>query len=106
MSPNVLENDIDPVISEDEAHARYAEAAVSFMVTARTTSDQFAEDIIILETSVMAGLSAYTEEFVEPFNRLQGLEDLNGDQSPWLNHGTYITMTLSICDTARNLYES
>ena len=40
MSPNVLENDIDPVISEDEAHTRYAEAAVSFMVTARTTSDQ------------------------------------------------------------------
>ena len=40
MSPSVLENDIDPVISEDEAHTRYAEAAVSFMVTARTTSDQ------------------------------------------------------------------
>ena len=89
MDPNVLENDIDPIISQEEAHARYAEAAVSFMVTVRTTSDQFAEDVVILETSVMAGLSVYTEGFVEPFNQLQGLEDLNGDQSPWLNHGTY-----------------
>ena len=87
MSPNVLENDIDPIISQQEAHARYAEAAVSFMVTARTTSDQFTEDVITQETSVISGLAAYTEEFVVPFNRLQELEDRNGEQSPWLNYG-------------------
>ena len=83
----MLENDIDPIISQEEAHARYAEAAVSFMVTARTARDLFSEDVINQETSVISGLAAYTEEFVEPFNRLQGLEDRNGERSPWLNYG-------------------
>ena len=83
----MLENDIDPIISQEEAHARYAEAAVSFMVTTRTARDLFSEDVINQETSVISGLAAYTEEFVEPFNRLQGLEDRNGEQSPWLNYG-------------------
>ena len=88
MSPNVLESDIDPVISLEEAHARYAEAAVSFMVTARSVREQFSEDIVSQELSVLASLSSYTEVFVEPFNELQGLEDINGDWSPWLNDGT------------------
>ena len=89
MSPNVLESDIDPVISQEEAHARYAEAAVSFMVTAHTVSDEFAEDIVGQELSVLAGLYAFTEVFVEPFNQLEGLEDVNGNWSPWLNDGKY-----------------
>ena len=98
MNPNTLANDVDPVISQEEAHRRYAEAAVSFMVTARTTTDQFTEDVVNLETSVMAGLSAYTEMFVEPFNQLLGLEDINGDQSPWLSYGRVLKMILSNSD--------
>ena len=47
-------------------------------------------DIVMVENSVMDNLAAFTEEFVEPFNQLQGLEDLNGDQSPWLNYGNLL----------------
>ena len=85
-----MASDIDPVVRQEEAHTRYAEAAVSFMVTARTTTDLFNDDIVMVENSVMDNLAAFTEEFVEPFNQLQGLEDLNGDQSPWLNYGNLL----------------
>ncbi len=57
---DTISRDIDPVVSEAEAHDRYAAAAVSHMVTAPTTADQFSAEVVSEQTEVFANLSAYT----------------------------------------------
>jgi len=93
LNADVISRDIDPVVSEAEAHERYATAAVSHMVTAPTTVGQFGQDVVSEQTAVFADLSAYTEAFVEPFNQLLLMEeDEDGDQSPWLDKAQRILL--------------
>ena len=57
---DTISRDIDPVVSDAEAHKRYAAAAVSHMVTAPTTAAQFAQEVVDQQAAVFADLSAYT----------------------------------------------
>ena len=69
LNADVISRDIDPVVSEAEAHERYATAAVSHMVTAPTTVGQFGQDVVSEQTAVFADLSAYTGLFDRILNR-------------------------------------
>ena len=62
---DTISRDIDPVVSDAEAHKRYAAAAVSHMVTAPTTAAQFAQEVVDQQAAVFANLSAYTGRSLE-----------------------------------------
>ena len=73
LNADTISRDIDPVVSDAEAHERYAAAAVSHMVTASTTVGQFSQDVVSEQTAVFANLSAYTgavvrQDFSQKFN--------------------------------------
>ena len=57
---DTISRDIDPVVSDAEAHRRYAAAAVCHMVTAPTAAAQFAQEVVDQQAAVFANLSAYT----------------------------------------------
>ena len=72
LNADSIARDIDPVVSDAEAHVRYAAAAVSHMVTAATTVGQFGQDVVAKQTAVFENLSAYTgpfrQDFITQFN--------------------------------------
>ena len=61
---DTISRDIDPVVSDAEAHKRYAAAAVSHMVTAPTAASQFGQEVVDQQAAVFANLSAYTGHLI------------------------------------------
>ena len=53
---------------------RYAEAAVAFMVTSKTTRDLFDQNDVADQNEKIGVMKAYTKSFFQPFVQLSQLE--------------------------------
>jgi len=89
LPDTVIEHDIDPVVDLDTAHERYAYTAVRYMVTAKTTRDQFPEDVVTENDIKLKAIKVFTADFFEPFVAMQLQED--STQGGYLKNKTHFS---------------
>ncbi len=85
MPEVVIENDIDAEVSNEEAHRRYAAAAVAFAVDQH--AELFDAQTVSNQRQALGAMQAYTADYLEPFNQMKLLEDNGGVQIPWIERG-------------------
>jgi len=88
----VTTQDIPSPISFEEAHLRYAEAMVSFIILHQEVL--FTEEEVNTALEIHSRLKIYTEEFLEPFAATSRMETDNADvpSSSWMLEGQRIIL--------------
>jgi len=109
LPSHVLIHDIDPVIELEDAHARYADTAVTFMVTTKTTRNQFSKEVVEEANDRYRDIEEFTRGFFLPFERMLIQEDMelaNGLRtSPWMTTGQMTLLGAYDYDDGPNLSE-
>jgi len=79
----VIDNDVDAEIDNEEAFIRYARPAISFMIL--NAPDGFDAEVIANSELVMQEYQSFTDEFLEPFQKMKMLEQsLDNSESKWV----------------------
>ncbi len=78
----MVEDDIAPELSNEEAHTRYAKAASAFMTFVQ--ADHFDESIVEESKNMLKLYQDFTDDFLKPFQEMRLLEqNEDNTESPW-----------------------